>query len=225
MTPSDNPAAILFDIDGTLVDSNYLHVESWAKTFDDIGIEVDSWRIHHAIGMDSGKLLEEFVGSDSGPDAERAKEVHGEHYRELARRLRPFQGARELLTGLSLRGYRVVLATSAPADELENLLRALDVQEVLHAVTSAEDVDVAKPEPDIIHAALRAAGVAAERAILVGDTVWDIVAAARAGVSCIGVETGGIARADLIAAGAIAVYPDVAELLTSVEDAPLPGLA
>jgi HAD superfamily hydrolase (TIGR01509 family) len=182
--------------------------------------QVDSWRIHRAIGMDSEKLLHELGGED--PElADRAKELHDRLYPELAGRLRPFGGARELVAELSSRGVTVVLATSAPQNELKNLRAVLDVEDSISVVTSSNDVETAKPEPDIVEVALERANVASDAAIMVGDTVWDVKAAARAGVRCVGVLSGGVSEAELRDAGAIAVYPDVATLLGGLDASPL----
>lgn len=221
MTESASPVAVLFDIDGTLVDSNYLHVDSWNRTFADLDVDIDTWRIHRGIGLDSAMLLDELLGDRVDELGDRAKERHSAHYAESIERLRPIRGGRELLERLAADGVRVVLATSAPGDELENLLRVLDVEGSLHAVTSSEDVETAKPEPDVIRTALEKAGVPAERAVMVGDARWDGIAAERAGVAFIGVLTGGISAAELREVGAVAVYDSVADLLDHLDDAPI----
>jgi len=213
--------AVLFDVDGTLVDSNYLHVDTWARALEEVGHPVDAWRIHRAIGMDSAKLLESLLGERADAVGERAKTRHGDLYLQQAERLRPFDGARDLVAELARRGARVVLATSAPQKELELLLKVLDVDEHLADFTSANDVETAKPEPDLIHAALGKAGVDAAQAVMVGDTVWDVEAATRAGVASIGVLSGGIGADELSDAGAVAVYADVAELLAGIETSPI----
>jgi HAD superfamily hydrolase (TIGR01509 family) len=221
---TDNPTprtAVLFDIDGTLVDSNYLHVEAWHHAFAAVGHPVDAWRIHRSIGMDSAKLLDALLGDAAETVGDDAKQKHSEYYASLSDRLRPIEGARELLAALSERGQTVVLATSAPQDELETLLKVLDVGPEVDAVTSSEDVGTAKPDPDIIEVALEKADVPAERAVLVGDAVWDVKAAARAGVRSIGVLSGGYSAAELRDAGAIAVYDDVADLLAHLDVSPL----
>jgi HAD superfamily hydrolase (TIGR01549 family) len=215
------PIAVLFDIDGTLVDSNYLHVDAWTRAFDDVGASVDAWRVHRAIGLDSAKLLESLLGERADELGDAAKERHSAHYEELYPRLRPFEGARDLVRRLHERGVRVVLATSAPADELEVLRACLDVDQWLHDVTSADDVDTAKPDPDIIAVALQKAGVDHDGATMVGDTVWDAQAAARAGVVSIGVRSGGISADELSAAGVLAVYDDVRALLDGLDESPL----
>lgn len=225
MTETARPAtAVLFDIDGTLVDSNYLHVESWARAFADLALDIDTWRIHRGIGLDSAKLLEELLGDRLEELGDRAKELHGEYYASLADRLRPFHRGTELLATLARRGARVVLATSAPEEELVELRRVLDTESTLHAVTSSADVETAKPEPDVIRVALEEAEVPPGRAVMVGDARWDGIAAARAGVPFVGVLTGGISEAELREAGAVAVYASVADLLEALDDSPLAAL-
>ncbi|MBG6237198.1 HAD superfamily hydrolase (TIGR01509 family) [Mycetocola sp. CAN_C7] len=210
---SEAPIAVLFDVDGTLVDSNYLHVEAWTHAFDELGIHVPAWRVHRAIGQDSGKLLAALLGDRAEELGEQAKALHSRFYKDLAYRLRPLDGARDLLQALHDRGTRVVLATSAPEDELQLLTATLDVDDAVDAVTNSGDVETAKPEPAIVEVALKKAGVSAEQAIFVGDSVWDCIAASRAGVSTIGLLSGGFSSAELISAGAIAVYDDPAGLL------------
>lgn len=223
MPDTSTPLTVLFDIDGTLVDSNYLHVEAWARAFSEAGHPVDTWRIHRGIGMDSALLLETLLGDQAETVGPPAKEAHGRIYAGMADRLRPFEGARELLMELSQRGHAVVLATSAPQEELDALLPVLDLGDTLDVVTSAEDAETAKPAPDILQVALKRAEVPAESAVMIGDAVWDVEAAARAGVRCIGVLSGGTGRAELIAAGAVAVYDDVAQLRSELDDSILGG--
>ncbi|MGW6128863.1 HAD family hydrolase [Cellulomonas sp. NPDC055163] len=223
--PAHGPAAVLLDIDGTLVDSNYLHVHAWSVAFHDAGHPVDSSHIHRCIGMGSAQLLEELLGEDGdGPVGRRAKERHAEVYADLAPLLRPFTHAQDLVRELAGRGVRTVLATSAPADELRRLRATLELDDVLTAVTSDEDVESAKPEPDLVRAALDAGGVPPERAVMIGDSVWDVIAAERAGVACVGVLTGGTTEALLREAGAVAVYPDAAAVLAALGTGPFAHL-
>jgi HAD superfamily hydrolase (TIGR01509 family) len=209
--------AVLFDIDGTLVDSNYLHIEAWSRAFGEVGATVDAWRVHRAIGMDSEKLLESLLGGDAHRLGERASSLHGTFYGEMSSRLRAFDGARELIAALAARGVTVVLATSAPESELANLRRVLDVEDSIAVVTSSNDVETAKPAPDVVEVALRESKVTAEEAIMIGDTVWDVEAAGRAGVACIGVQTGGVSVAELRDAGAVAVVTDVNQLRDQID--------
>lgn len=224
---ADDRIAVLFDIDGTLVDSNYLHVDAWDRAFADAGRPVDAWRLHRSIGKDSDELLAGLLDGQEEVDryGERASELHSEYYLASTSRLRVIAGARELLSALAERGIAVVLATSAPENELEILRELLDVDDAIFAATSAGDVTTAKPEPDIVEVALERAGVPASRAVMVGDAVWDIEAAARAGVECIGVRSGGFGEQELRDAGAVAVYDDVADLLAQLDDSPIGHLA
>jgi HAD superfamily hydrolase (TIGR01509 family) len=226
----DAPGAVLFDIDGTLVDSTYLHVHAWTRALADLARElgddavppVDAWRIHRGIGMGSSLLLPELLGEEVAARlGGRAKERHEERYRELADLQRPFEGARDLVRAVAERGAPAVLATSAAPAELEQLRRVLDLDEVVTGITSDKDVGAAKPEPDLVRAALDVAGVPPERAVMVGDTAWDVEAAHRAGVACVAVLTGGWSEAELHAAGAAGVYRDVAALLADLDQSPL----
>jgi HAD superfamily hydrolase (TIGR01509 family) len=213
-------SAWLFDVDGTLVDSNYLHVAAWLDAFDAIDREVSAWRIHRDIGMDSAKLLADLLGDDAerlGPDA---KAAHKDAYAATTHLLKPLPGSRELLRYLSERGAAVVLATSAPPDELQILRRVLDAEDTLTAVTNADDVDTAKPDPGIVEIAVDRSGRSAARAVFVGDAVWDMRAARAVGVRRIGVRSGGVSGDELRSAGAQDVFDDVAELLSRVRTTP-----
>jgi HAD superfamily hydrolase (TIGR01509 family) len=214
------PTAVLFDIDGTLVDSNFLHVDAWNSAFTELGIAVPSWRIQRAIGADSSELLSLLVGDESDEVQSRASDLHSEHYQRLTPRLQLLPGARDLVTSIADRGARVVLATSAPQQELDHLLELLDLDDALHAVTSSEDVEKAKPAPDIIGVALEKAGVEPGDALMVGDAVWDVRAASAAHVDTVALLSGGTGRADLQEAGAIAVYDDAEALLRDLDGEP-----
>jgi HAD superfamily hydrolase (TIGR01509 family) len=213
--------AVLFDIDGTLVDSNYLHIDAWDRAFSEVGHPVNTWRIHRSIGMDSKKLLESLLEDDVEALADRAKEAHTRHYEAMSDRLRSFGKAQDLLRTLADRGFEVVLATSAPEHELELLRRTLDVEDAIATLTSADDVKDAKPAPDIVQVALQRADAGADESVFVGDSVWDVQAAGRAGVPTIGFRSGGTSEAELRDAGAIAVYDDAAHLLAELDDSPL----
>ncbi len=220
MTPvpiPDRITAVLFDIDGTLVDSNYVHVAAWMDAFSQAGCRVEAWRIHESIGMDSGKLLDRLIGEKSDEVREQAKQAHSKRYTEMSDLLRAFDGARDLMRAISARDVKVVLATSAPQDELERLRDLLDVEDAIETVTNADDVETAKPAPDIVHVALEKSGADAAETIFVGDTVWDVRAANEAGVSCVAVQTGGIPEQALRDEGAAAVYPTIRELRADLE--------
>ncbi len=222
MTGSARPSgAILFDIDGTLVDSNYLHVDAWLRALQAVGHPVDAWRIHRGQGMGSAELLATLLGAAAEQVGSRAKQQHSEFYQQSSQLLRAFDGARELVAAVAQRGAKVVLATSAAPDELEVLRSILDVEDTVAEITAAEDVETAKPAPDLVQVALQRAGVAADRAVFVGDTVWDVQACRKAGVACVGVLTGGISAAELTDAGAVAVYEDCCALLRGLDASPL----
>jgi HAD superfamily hydrolase (TIGR01509 family) len=222
-TPS--PPAVLFDIDGTLVDSNYLHVHAWCRAFREADVEVASWRIHRAIGMDGTQLVKELSGGADETTRQRASQLHSRYYAELSPLLSLLPGARELLQRVAARGLQVVLATSAPEDELRRLRALLDCEDLVSAVTSSEDVDTAKPEPDLVAIALERAGVPASRAVFVGDSVWDAEAATRAGVISIGVRSGGVSAEELRSAGATMVFDDPRDLSEHVEVSPIGRLS
>ncbi|MFI6046768.1 HAD family hydrolase [Nocardia sp. NPDC051321] len=219
-----DPAAVLFDIDGTLVDSNYLHARAWHRAFRDAGATVPTWRIHRSIGMDGDTLIETLAGDLAEAAADRADDLHSRYYLDSADELTLLPGAREVLAALHARGLRVVLATSAPEDELSLLRKLLDSESVLYAVTGGEDVETAKPDPTIVQIALDRAGVPAQRAVFVGDTVWDVRACVDVGVPTVGVLSGGISRAELENEGAAFVCDDVAQLLHQLADSPIARL-
>ena len=208
--------AVLFDIDGTLVDSNYAHIDAWWRAFTAIGESVDAWRIHRSIGMDSAKLLGALLPDASDETRDTAKQYHSAYYAEQQPRLRLLPGARDLLAAVVGAGHAVVLATSAPESELVRLRELLDAEEWLTAVTSSEDVEQAKPDPGIIAVALERSGVSADAAVMVGDAVWDVESAGRVGVTSIGVMTGGVGGDELRGAGAAAVYDDAAAVLAAL---------
>jgi HAD superfamily hydrolase (TIGR01549 family) len=212
-------SAVLFDVDGTLVDSNYLHVDAWQRAFAELGSPADAWRIHRAIGQDSERLIRSVAGEHDDDWVARAADLHSRYYRELAPRLRAFDRAAELLRAIDGRGIRVVLATSAPGDELELLLDAIGAPDALTATTNADDVEQAKPDPGILEVALDRAGVGPLDAVMVGDSVWDLTAAARAHIRSIGVLSGGVGPAELLDAGASILFDDPADLLAHLDDA------
>jgi HAD superfamily hydrolase (TIGR01509 family) len=218
-----NPApqhAVLFDIDGTLVDTNYLHALAWRRVFLERGEpEITCARIHRLIGMGTEELLETLFGRprpELKPDRER-------HFDVLKPDIRAFPRAADLLRAVHDRGVRVVLATSASKSDLDALLAAIDADDAIDGVSNADEVESAKPAPDVFSAALEEAGTAPGATVVVGDTVWDVEAARRAGLRCVAVTSGGITRAELEEAGAVAVYDDVAALLDGLEDSPLLG--
>ncbi|MDT5146663.1 MAG: hypothetical protein QOC58_1308 [Mycobacterium sp.] len=217
--------AVLFDVDGTLVDSNYLHVCAWQRAFHAEDVPVAAWEVHRCIGMDGSRLVSELTNDAPADVQERLSDGHSRFYQELMPLLAPLPGARALLHRVADLGLQVVLASSAPEDELEVLRKALDCDDIISVTTSSKDVDTAKPEPGLVQVALDRAGVDAEHAVFVGDSVWDARAADRAGVQCIGVLSGGISRAELHEAGASPVFADTQDLLDHLSSTRIAALA
>src|SRR5215207_1010685 len=218
-------AAVLFDVDGTLVDSNFLHVHAWYRAFNEATVGVEAWRIHRSIGMDGSTLVSSLAEGADDDTRSRLKDLHSRYYQEAAQLLRRLPGARDLLEAVDNLGLQIVLATSAPEDELSILREVLASDDLVSAVTSSKDVDTAKPQPDIVQVALDRAGVGAANAVFVGDTVWDVEACERAGVPTIGVLSGGVSRDELERAGARAVFADPRELCAHLDSTTIGTLA
>jgi HAD superfamily hydrolase (TIGR01509 family) len=217
--------AVLFDVDGTLVDSNYVHVHAWHRAFTEAEVEVEAWRIHRSIGMDGSTLLASLAeGADDGTRS-RLTDLHSKYYQQMTPQLRRLPGVRELLEAVDKLGLQIVLATSAPEDELSVLREVLASDDLVSAMTTSNDVDTAKPQPDIVHVALERAGVDATDAVFVGDTVWDIEACERAGVPTIAVLSGGVSRGELETAGAQAVFDNPRDLCAHLDSTAIGTLA
>ncbi|WP_042388504.1 HAD family hydrolase [Streptacidiphilus melanogenes] len=206
-------AAALFDVDGTLVDSSYLHTVTWWQALRQAGHLVPMARVHRAIGLGSAELLDHLlgVGRDRAGDGE-LDSAHQALYAVHWPSLEPLPGAAQVLRACAERGWTVVLATSAGAREVEVLRKVLDADDAIADQVHADQVDAAKPAPDLVEQALAQAGVDAGRAVFVGDTAWDVQAAHRAGVPCLGVLSGGWSRSELADAGAAQIYRDAGEL-------------
>ena len=216
----ETPTGVLFDIDGTLVDSNYQHAYAWWRALQEHGHRIPMFEIHRRIGMGSDNLLEELIGEYS----EELSTARARHFRPLSLELTPFEGASDLLRAVHGRGSNVVLATSANKEDLAVLLKVIDADGAIDQVTSAADVEHSKPSPDVFQRALEISGLDPERAIVVGDTAWDIEAARKIGLRCVCVESGGWSPKDLLAAGAVAVFRTVKELLDQLDESPIGAL-
>ena len=224
MSGNERPPAVLFDIDGTLVDSNYLHVHAWYRAFSELRVPVQSWQIHRSIGMDGEKLLETLAAGVNDEVRNELKELHSRYYQQTTSLLSPLPGAREILERIDSLGLQVVLATSAPEDELAALRAVLDRDQLVSVVTSAADVETAKPEPDIVQIALGRADVSPQRAVFVGDAMWDAQASMAAGVECIGVLSGGVSRGELEQSGATVVFDNALDLCEHLAESPVQRL-
>lgn len=212
-------SGVLFDVDGTLVDTTFLHAVCWAEALRQHGHVVPMADVHHLIGMSGDRLLDVVLGENRDRDAdEELEDAHLTLYRQHWGRLVPLPGAAKLLHACAERGLSVVLASSASAEELSALTSALDADDAITEATSSADADSGKPAPDILQAALEQSGLAADRVVFVGDAVWDGEAAKRAGVSFIGVTCGGTPEPKLREAGAIEVWQHPAQLLEQLAD-------
>ena len=203
MSELSHRRGVLFDVDGTLVDSNYLHTVAWWQAFRRLGYDVPMAHIHRAIGMGGDKLIGHVLGSEPGSEEETELEAsHGAVFSTYWPSLRAFDGAAELLRATSSRGLAVVLASSASEPDLQALRQVIDADDAISSATCSSDADESKPAPDILEAALEAADLDAEGTVFVGDSVWDIESAGKLGIPTIGLTCGGTSEAELREAGA-----------------------
>jgi HAD superfamily hydrolase (TIGR01509 family) len=213
------PAAIL-DVDGTLVDTNYQHALAWYRAFRQHGVTLALWEIHRRIGMGGDQLVTSLVGEGFedryGDDVRAAEKAL---YLALMPEVQPLPGARDLLEALHARGHTIVLASSAKPDELQHYIQLLDAHEIVDGWTDSGDVEKTKPEPDIVKAAVEKSGQ--DRAVMIGDSVWDCESAKRAGLQTIGVLTGGFSEDELQDAGAVAVFRSLPALTDGLDETPL----
>jgi HAD superfamily hydrolase (TIGR01509 family) len=213
--------ALIFDLDGTLIDTVYAHVFAWQRALAEEGMPIDGWRIHRRIGMSGGlfaRAVAREVGRELSPEETEAIQLrHGAIFRELLPERRPLPGARELLDDLRGRGIVHGIATSGRRPEIDLSLAALGVGDET-VVIDRGDVARAKPEPDLFLACQVALGVEASDCYVVGDAVWDLLAARRAGMLSVGLLSGGYGSDELLGAGAFRVYDDPAELHESLDE-------
>jgi HAD superfamily hydrolase (TIGR01509 family) len=208
---------VIFDIDGTLVDSNDAHAQSWVDTFAEADYKVPFDVVRPLIGMGADKLLPKTIGishdSDEGKKLiKRRSEIFRERYLS---QLRPFKGSRELVMRIRSDGLKAVVATSAKDEELEGLLKAAQVDDLMQEKATASDAKRSKPDPDIVHAAIDESGIAPSHLVMIGDTPYDVEAASRAEVRAIAFRSGGWTDKDL--KGAVEIYDDPADLLSRYE--------
>ena len=213
--------ALIFDLDGTLVDTVYAHVFAWQKALDEAGMPIDGWRIHRRVGMSGGlftRAVAREVGHDLTPaQAEALQRRHDELFRQLLPDRRPLPGAVALLRRLREAEVPHGIATSGRRPEIDGSLAALEIPNDT-VVVERGDVSRAKPAPDLFLACQQRLGVSAQDCYVVGDAVWDLLAARRAGMLSVGVLSGGYGEDELIRAGAYRVYRDAAELDTWLDE-------
>ena len=215
--------AVLFDIDGTLVDSNDYHVEAWQEVFRTLGANLDDRTVHDQIGKGTDMLVPTLFPDLDEAAQEKLGEAHGIAFKDrFLRQVKPFAGAHDLLVRVSDAGAQVVLASSASKAELEHYLDLLDARSLVSVTTTADDVENTKPAPDIFATALKKlAPLDPEEVIVVGDTPYDIEAAAKCGIAAIGLRSGKFTEEVLLGAGATVLYDDVAALLADFDASPL----
>jgi HAD superfamily hydrolase (TIGR01509 family) len=214
-------AALIFDLDGTLVDTVYAHVFAWQRAFAEAGMPIDGWRIHRRVGMSGGlfaRAAAREIGREfSTEEAEALQQRHGELFRELLPERRPLPGAVQLLADLRAAGVLHGIATSGRRPEIDSSLEALGVGPDL-VVVERGDVERAKPEPDLFLACAERLGVPPDECYVIGDAVWDLLAGRRAGMLSVGLLSGGYGEAELTSAGAYRVYRDAEELRGSLDE-------
>lgn len=214
------PKAVILDVDGTLVDSVYQHAICWHRAFARCNVAIPVWRCHRHIGMGGDQLVPELAGDAVETEhGERLRELEGELFDELIADVRPLEGAIELIAAMSERGQAVVLSSSAKEADVEHYVELLEAGERIAGYTSSGDVETTKPDPEVIDAALEIAGT--REAVMVGDSVWDVRAAGRAGIGCIGLLSGGFSENELLEAGASSVHPGPGDLLERLTEAGL----
>lgn len=208
--------AFLFDLDGTLVDSVYQHVLAWHHALHAEHIELSIWRIHRKIGMSGGlftdQLLRELERDVDAGTIERLRTLHAEAYQQLSATVVPLPGARALLDDLTRMNVPWAIATSGRIETAAPNLRALGVDPATSVVVTRDQVRFAKPDPDLFLEAARRLGCPIERAIVVGDSIWDMLAAARCRALGVGLLSGGYGQDELERSGALRVYEDPADL-------------
>jgi HAD superfamily hydrolase (TIGR01549 family) len=215
LTRSDRTAALI-DIDGTLVDSTYLHASAWSSAIRACGFDIPTSRAHRLIGMRGERLLEELLGKrDAASVAEQAIDEHARRFAAVRDEVAALPHARELLERLVACDVVVVLVSSAERHEVEAYLELLDAHDLVWASTSAADGSHSKPDPEPIQIALQRSG--SDAAVVIGDSPWDCLAASAAGLPAVTVLTGGFARSELEGAGAEAVYEHLGELADDLE--------
>lgn len=212
---TDVRPGVLFDVDGTLLDTNYLHVIAWWQAMNDAGHpDVSMAAIHRAVGIASEGLTEHLLGEVD----EKAVEAHSRRYEALRDQVTAFPSAADLVRACADRGWTPVLATSGKEHDLEWMLPAIGTEDAFAGATTSSDVEEGKPDPDLLSGAMEKFGLDPERTVAIGDTVWDVKAAARAGIPCVALTCGGISEAELREAGAVEVYDDPADLLARLDD-------
>ena len=218
----DSTIAVL-DIDGTLIDSNYQHALAWYRALRSVGETYPVWRLHRLIGMGGDQVVTAVGGEDlERRVGDQAREKQGEEVDAFLEEMAPLPGARDLLVAIKQRGHQLVLASSAQQRHVNAFLDKLDARGIADAWTSSADVEASKPAPDLLQVALEKLGApSGTSSVMIGDSVWDVEAAKRAGMPAIVVRSGGFGDDELREAGAIAIYDTPGDLAKALGDTPL----
>ncbi|MDP9393716.1 MAG: HAD family hydrolase [Actinomycetota bacterium] len=210
----------IFDVDGTLVDTNYHHALAWFRAFRRYDVARPLWRIHRGIGMGGDLFVPEVAGHGVEERyGDELREAWTEEFDKLIDEVQPFECAREILVEVRERGFRVVLASSGKTKHVEHFLDLIDGRSVAEAWTTSDDAENSKPEPDIVEAAMRR--VEGARGVMVGDSTWDCIAAGKLEIPTLAVRTGGFSVEELKEAGAVRVVDSLAELMDNLDETPL----
>lgn len=205
------PSVLVVDIDGTLVDSNYQHVIAWQRAFAANGVDAQGWIIHRFIGKGGDKMVTSVAGQQTEDESgDKIREDESEIFKDLIGEVSPLPGATEFVRRSRENGYGVVLSSSAKEKEVEHYVELLGIGDLIDGFTSSADADQTKPHPDLVESALRI-GPDGD-ALMIGDSIWDVEAADRAGLECLAVLTGGFSKAELLASGAREVKPALSDL-------------
>jgi HAD superfamily hydrolase (TIGR01549 family) len=219
MTDNDTDTAI-FDVDGTLVDTNYQHALAWFRAFRQVDLTVPTWRIHRAIGMGGDQLVAAVTDDETEKRyGDQLRAAWSAEFQPMLSEVRPFEGAAELLRDVRDRGFAVVLASSGQQDHIEHYLDLIEGRKLADAWTTSDDVEKTKPAPDLVQVALEKVG--GRSGVMVGDSTWDSIAAGKAGVPSLAVRTGGFSVEELREAGAQRVFESLVELRENLHDTPL----
>ncbi|MFF7104484.1 HAD family hydrolase [Streptomyces nigra] len=213
----------VLDVDGTLIDSNYHHALAWYRALRSVGETWPVWRLHRLIGMGGDQLVTALGGEDlERRVGDRVREQQGKEVDGLIEEMAPLPGARDLLLAIKERGHRLVLASSGKERHVDAFLDMLDARDIADDWTSSADVEASKPAPDLLHVALQKLGAPPDApSVMIGDSVWDVEAAKRAGMPALVVRSGGFGDDELRDAGAAALYDTPADLAKALNDTPL----
>lgn len=217
------PTIAVLDVDGTLIDSNYQHALAWYRALRSVGETYPVWRLHRLIGMGGDQLLTALDGEElERRVGDQAREQQGKEVDAMIEEMSPLPGARDLLVAIKERGHRLVLASSGQQRHVDASLDKLDARALADDWTSSADVEDSKPAPDLLQVALKKLGAPADASsVMIGDSVWDVEAAKKAGMPAIVVRSGGFGDDELRAAGAAGLYDTPGDLAAALDDTPL----